>query len=187
MASNPNYCIITPELERLAAMAKENSCIDPGDFVKYDVKRGLRDLNGKGVLAGLTEVSDIVAKKIVNGEEVPCEGKLYYRGVDVEQLVAGALKEGRFGFEETAYLLLLGKLPTKEELDGFTKQLSYYRSLPNNFVRDIILKAPSHDIMNSLARSVLNLASYDDRADDISLPNVMRQCVQLISLFPMLL
>ena len=186
MASNPNYCIITPELERLAAMAKENSCIDPGDFVKYDVKRGLRDLNGKGVLAGLTEVSDIVAKKIVNGEEVPCEGKLYYRGVDVEQLVAGALKEDRFGFEETAYLLLLGKLPTKEELDGFTKQLSYYRSLPNNFVRDIILKAPSHDIMNSLARSVLNLASYDDRADDISLPNVMRQCVQLISLFPML-
>ena len=186
MASNPNYCNITPEIESLATMAKENSRIDPGDFVKYDVKRGLRDLNGKGVLAGLTEISDIVAKKIVDGQEVPCEGKLYYRGVDVEQLVAGALKEGRFGFEETAYLLLLGKLPTKEELDGFTKQLSYYRSLPNNFVRDIILKAPSHDIMNSLARSVLNLASYDDRADDISLPNVMRQCVQLIALFPML-
>ena len=186
MASNPNYCNITPEIESLATIAKENSRIDPGDFVKYDVKRGLRDLNGKGVLAGLTEISDIVAKKIVDGQEVPCEGKLYYRGVDVEQLVAGALKEGRFGFEETAYLLLLGKLPTKEELDGFTKQLSYYRSLPNNFVRDVILKAPSHDIMNSLARSVLNLASYDDRADDISLPNVMRQCVQLIALFPML-
>jgi len=186
MASNPNYCNITPEIESLATMAKENSRIDPGDFVKYDVKRGLRDLNGKGVLAGLTEISDIVAKKIVDGQEVPCEGKLYYRGVDVEQLVAGALNEERFGFEETAYLLLLGKLPTKEELDGFTKQLSYYRSLPNNFVRDVILKAPSHDIMNSLARSVLNLASYDDRADDISLPNVMRQCVQLIALFPML-
>ena len=186
MASNPNYCNITPEIESLATMAKENSRIDPGDFVKYDVKRGLRDLNGKGVLAGLTEISDIVAKKIVDGQEVPCEGKLYYRGVDVEQLVAGALKEGRFGFAEPAYLLLLGKLPTKEELDGFTKQLSYYRSLPNNFVRDVILKAPSHDIMNSLARSVLNLASYDDRADDISLPNVMRQCVQLIALFPML-
>ena len=186
MASNPNYCNITPEIEALAGMSKENSRIDPGDYVKYDVKRGLRDLNGKGVLAGLTEVSDIVAKKVVDGQELPCEGKLYYRGVDVEDLVAGALKEGRFGFEETAYLLLLGKLPTKEELDGFTKQLAYYRSLPNNFVRDIILKAPSHDIMNSLARSVLNLASYDDRADDISLPNVMRQCVQLISLFPML-
>lgn len=186
MASNPNYCNITPEIEALAGMSKENSRIDPGDYVKYDVKRGLRDLNGKGVLAGLTEVSDIVAKKVVDGQELPCEGKLYYRGVDVEDLVAGALKEGRFGFEETAYLLLLGKLPTKEELDGFTKQLAYYRSLPNNFVRDIILKAPSHDIMNSLARSVLNLAAYDDRADDISLPNVMRQCVQLISLFPML-
>lgn len=186
MASNPNYCNITPEIEALAGMSKENSRIDPGDYVKYDVKRGLRDLNGKGVLAGLTEVSDIVAKKVVDGQELPCEGKLYYRGVDVEDLVAGALKEGRFGFAETAYLLLLGKLPTKEELDGFTKQLAYYRSLPNNFVRDIILKAPSHDIMNSLARSVLNLASYDDRADDISLPNVMRQCVQLIALFPML-
>ena len=186
MASNPKYCDITSEIEALAALAKENSRIDPGDFVKYDVKRGLRDLNGKGVLAGLTEVSDIVAKKIVDGQELPCDGKLYYRGVDVEELVAGALKEGRFGFEETAYLLLLGKLPNQEELDSFTKQLSYYRSLPNNFVRDVILKAPSHDIMNSLARSVLNLASYDDRCDDISLPNVMRQCVQLISLFPML-
>ena len=186
MASNPNYCDITPEIEALAAQALRNSSIDPDDFVKYDVKRGLRDLNGKGVLAGLTEVSDIVAKKIVDGEELPCDGKLYYRGVDVEQLVEGALKEGRFGFEETAYLLLLGHLPNQEELESFTRQLSYYRSLPNNFVRDVILKAPSHDIMNSLARSVLNLASYDDRADDISLPNVMRQCVQLISLFPML-
>ena len=180
MASNPNYCDITPEIEALAAQALRNSSIDPDDFVKYDVKRGLRDLNGKGVLAGLTEVSDIVAKKIVDGEELPCDGKLYYRGVDVEQLVEGALKEGRFGFEETAYLLLLGHLPNQEELESFTRQLSYYRSLPNNFVRDVILKAPSHDIMNSLARSVLNLASYDDRADDISLPNVMRQCVQLI-------
>ena len=186
MASNPKYCEITPEIEALAAQALSNSQIDPGDFVKYDVKRGLRDLNGKGVLAGLTEVSDIVAKKVVDGQEQPCDGKLYYRGVDVEQLVAGALKEGRFGFEETAYLLLLGRLPNAAELESFRQQLSYYRTLPNNFVRDIILKAPSHDIMNSLAISVLNLASYDDRCDDISLPNVMRQCVQLISLFPML-
>ena len=125
MASNPNYCNSTPELERLAALAQENSCIDPGDFVKYDVKRGGRDLNGKGVIAGLSEISDIVAKKMVDGQEVPCEGKLYYRGVDVEELVAGALKEDRFGFEETAYLLLLGKLPTKEELDDFSKQQTY--------------------------------------------------------------
>ena len=186
MASNPNYCDVTPEIEALAALALENSCIDPEDYVRYDVKRGLRDLNGKGVLAGLTEVSDIVAKKIVDGHELPCDGKLYYRGIDVEQLVGQALKEGRFGFEETAYLLLLGRLPKAAELEDFRRQLSYYRSLPNNFVRDVILKAPSQDIMNSLARSVLNLASYDDRCDDISLPNVMRQCVQLTALFPML-
>ena len=186
MASNPNYCDITPEIEALAQLALQNNGIDPEDYVKYDVKRGLRDLNGKGVLAGLTEISDIVAKKVVDGVEVPCDGKLYYRGIDVEQLVEGAMQEGRFGFEETAYLLLLGHLPDREELDSFTRQLSYYRSLPNNFVRDVVLKAPSQDIMNSLARSVLNLACYDDRADDISLPNVMRQCVQLIALFPML-
>ena len=186
MASNPNYCDITPEIEALAAQSLKHSSIDPDDYVKYDVKRGLRDLNGKGVLAGLTEISDIVAKKIVDGKEVPCEGELYYRGINVERLVEGALKEGRFGFEETAYLLLLGRLPNAAELESFQKQLAYYRTLPNNFVRDIILKAPSHDIMNSLARSVLNLASYDDQCDDISLPNVMRQCVQLISLFPML-
>ena len=186
MASNPNYCNITPEIETLAALALQNSSIDPEDYVRYDVKRGLRDLNGKGVLAGLTEISDIVAKQIVDGKEVPCDGKLYYRGIDVEDLVRGALKDGRFGFEETAYLLLLGHLPNREDLAGFCQQLAYYRTLPNNFVKDIILKAPSHDIMNSLARSVLNLASYDDRCDDISLSNVMRQCVQLIALFPML-
>ena len=186
MASNPNYCDITPEIEALAEQTLHHSSIDPGDYVTYDVKRGLRDLNGKGVLAGLTEISDIVAKQVVDGRELPCDGKLYYRGVDVEKLVSGALKEARFGFEETAYLLLLGRLPNKRELAEFQKQLAYYRSLPNNFVRDVILKAPSQDIMNSLARSVLNLACYDDRADDISLPNVMRQCVQLIALFPML-
>ncbi|BDF71549.1 citrate synthase [Oscillospiraceae bacterium] len=186
MASNPNYCDITPEIEALAAMSLATNSIDPEDYIRYDVKRGLRDLNGKGVVAGLTEISDIVAKKIVDGQELPCEGKLYYRGIDVEQLVGNALTEGRFGFEETAYLLLLGRLPNREELDCFKNQLAYYRTLPNNFVRDVILKAPSEDIMNSLARSVLNLASYDDRADDISLPNVMRQCMQLISLFPML-
>lgn len=186
MASNPNYCDITPEIMALAQLAQQNSSIDPDDYVRYDVKRGLRDLNGKGVLAGLTEISDIVAKKMVNGEESPCDGKLYYRGIDVEQLVKGALEDKRYGFEETAYLLLLGHLPNEAELTSFRDQLSYYRSLPTNFVRDIILKAPSQDIMNSLARSVLNLASYDDRCDDISLPNVMRQCVQLIALFPML-
>lgn len=186
MAHNPNYFDVTPEIEALSALSLHNSSIDPQDYVKYDVKRGLRDLNGKGVVAGLTEISDIVAKRVVDGEEFPCDGELYYRGVNVEDLVGSALREGRFAFEETAYLLLLGKLPNREELEAFKNQLAYYRTLPGNFVRDVILKAPSHDIMNSMARSVLNLASYDSRADDITLPNVMRQCLQMISLFPVL-
>ena len=187
MASNPNYCDLTPEVRALAADAVRNSRINADDYIRYDVKRGLRDLSGKGVLAGLTEVSDIHAKdKLPDGTEVPCEGKLYFRGVDVEQLVAGALAEERFGFEESAYLLLQGHLPDHGQLEEFQKLLGYYRTLPNNFVRDVVLKAPSHDIMNSLARSVLNLAAYDARADDISLPNVMRQCLQLISVFPLL-
>ena len=184
MATNPNYGRITPEIEAMAEMTRSNSSIDPADYVRYDVKRGLRDLNGKGVVAGLTEVSDIIAKKVVDGKEVPCDGELYYRGINVEDLVGGILKEKRFGFEETAYLLMLGRLPNAKELEEYQAQLAYYRSLPNNFVRDVILKAPSGDIMNSLARSVLNLASYDEKADDISLPNVMRQCMQLLAVFP---
>ena len=157
MASNPNYNEITAEVEALARLALSNSCIDPADYVKYDVKRGLRDLNGKGVVAGLTEISEIVAKKVVDGKELPCDGKLYYRGYDVEQLVGGTLHEKRFGFEEVAYLLLVGRLPTAAELQDFRSQLANYRSLPTNFVRDVVLKAPSQDIMNSLARSVLCL------------------------------
>ncbi len=187
MATNPNYSDMLPEVRAMASDAKRHSRINAGDYAKYDVKRGLRDLNGKGVLAGLTEISDIHAKdKLPDGSEVPCEGKLYYRGVDVEELVTGALREKRFGFEETVYLLLLGHLPTAGELEEFRRLLGYYRTLPNNFVRDVILKAPSGDVMNSLARSVLNLASYDPKADDISLPNVMRQCLQLIAVFPLL-
>ncbi len=186
MATNPNYGLITPEIQALAEMTRNNSSIDPADYVRYDVKRGLRDLNGKGVVAGLTEISDIIAKKVVDGKSVPCDGELYYRGVNVQELVDGVLKERRFGFEETAYLLMLGRLPSAKELEEFRAQLAYYRSLPNNFVRDVILKAPSGDIMNSLARSVLNLASYDENADDISLPNVMRQCMQLVAVFPLL-
>ena len=186
MASNPNYNDMTPEIVALSEIALHNSQIDPDDYVKYDVKRGLRDLNGKGVLAGLTEVSEIVAKKVVDGKEIPCDGKLYYRGIDVEELVAGTLADKRFGFEESVYLLLFGRLPNAEELEKFQDMLAYYRTLPTNFVRDIILKAPGRDLMNSLARSVLNLAAYDDRADDISLANVTRQCLQLIAVFPLL-
>ena len=177
---------ITPEIVRLARMSEQADIIDTELFTKYEVKRGLRDLNGKGVLAGLTNISDVRATQIVNGIEVPAHGRLFYRGYDVKDLVEGFTKDGRFGFEEITYLLLFSKLPTEKELADFKALLSKYRSLPTSFVRDIIMKAPSRDMMNTLARSVLTLYSYDDRADDVSLPNVLRQCLQLISLFPLL-
>lgn len=181
-----SYSEITPEIFRLANMSKEAGIIDTELFTKYDVKRGLRDLNGKGVLAGLTKISDVRANKIVNGVQVPTHGRLFYRGYDVKDLVNGFAADSTFGYEEVAYLLLFDKLPTPEELDTFKDLLAGYRSLPTSFVRDIIMKAPSNDMMNTLARSVLTLYSYDDRADDTSLPNVLRQCLQLISLFPLL-
>lgn len=177
---------VTPDIIRLAKMSEQADLIDTELFTKYDVKRGLRDLNGKGVLAGLTNISDVRAKEIVDGVEVPAHGRLFYRGYDVKDLVAGFTKDNRFGFEEVTYLLLFNKLPNEKELADFRVLLSKYRSLPTSFVRDIIMKAPSSDMMNTLARSVLTLYSYDDRADDVSLPNVLRQCLQLISLFPML-
>lgn len=177
---------VTPDIIRLAKMSEQADLIDTELFTKYDVKRGLRDLNGKGVLAGLTNISDVRAKEIVDGVEVPAHGRLFYRGYDVKDLVAGFTKDNRFGFEEVTYLLLFNKLPNEKELADFRTMLSKYRSLPTSFVRDIIMKAPSSDMMNTLARSVLTLYSYDDRADDVSLPNVLRQCLQLISLFPML-
>ena len=180
------YSEVTPDIVRLADMAQRADIIDTELFTKYDVKRGLRDLNGKGVLAGLTNISDVRAKEIIDGVEVPAHGRLFYRGYDVKDLVTGFTKDNRFGFEEITYLLLFAKLPTEEELSSFRKILAGYRSLPTSFVRDIIMKAPSKDMMNTLARSVLTLYSYDDRADDVSLPNVLRQCLQLISLFPLL-
>lgn len=177
---------ITPDIVRLAKMSEQANLIDSELFTKYDVKRGLRDLNGKGVLAGLTNISDVRAKKIVDGVEVPTHGRLFYRGYDVKDLVSGFTSDNRFGFEEVTYLLLFNKLPNEKELADFRVMLSKYRTLPTSFVRDIIMKAPSSDMMNTLARSVLTLYSYDDRADDVSLPNVLRQCLQLISLFPLL-
>lgn len=177
---------ITPEIVRLAKMSEQADIIDTELFTKYNVKRGLRDLNGKGVLAGLTNISDVRAKEIVNGEEVPAHGRLFYRGYNIQDLVNGFTKDNRFGFEEITYLLLFDQLPNEKELEDFTRLLAKYRSLPTSFVRDIIMKAPSSDMMNTLARSVLTLYSYDDRADDVSLPNVLRQCLQLISLFPLL-
>ena len=155
-------------------------------YSKYEVKRGLRDINGKGVLAGLTEISEVRSYTVVDSEMVPCEGKLFYRGIDIEQIVEGFVLEKRFGFEEVTYLLLFGELPNKQQLEEFSALLSHYRTLPTSFVRDIIMKAPSSDMMNTLARSVLTLYSYDERANDISIPNVLRQCLQLIALFPLL-
>ncbi len=177
---------ITPELEHLAELSQKAATIQPELFTKYDVKRGLRDLNGKGVLVGLTEISDVCSTKMVNGESVPAPGELYYRGYNVKDLIRGLSDQSHFGFEECTYLLLFGKLPTQEELDRFCGQLANYRTLPTSFVRDIIMKAPSQDMMNALARSVLTLYSYDSYADNISIPNVLRQCLQLISLFPLL-
>lgn len=181
--STNSYSIITPEIYELANRCRGNSNIDPTLYTKYDVKRGLRDINGKGVVTGLTEISTIISSKTVDGMTVPCEGELYYRGYDVRKLVGGFINEERFGFEETAYLLLFGKLPTKDELEKFSLLLGGYRTLPRNFTRDVIMKAPSRDIMNSMARSVLTLASYDKNAMDISLPNVLRQSLQLIANF----
>lgn len=177
---------VTPEIEALTKVCEENSKMDVSLYGKYDVKRGLRDINGKGVLAGLTQISNIVSSKTIDGKSVPCDGELYYRGINIKDLTNGFLKENRFGFEETTYLLLFGVLPTEEQLKDFCKILGNQRSLPRNFVRDVIMKAPSKDMMNTLSRSVLTLYSYDSNPEDISLPNVLRQCINLISIFPML-
>lgn len=180
------YTEITPQIMELAELCRNNNRIDPELYAKYDVKRGLRDISGKGVLTGLTEICEILSYTIVDNDYVPCEGKLYYRGYDVEELINGFMKEDRFGFEEASYLLMFGKLPTSEQLQQFNKLLERYRELPPSFVRDIIMKAPSKDMMNTLARSVLTLYSYDDKADDISIENVLRQSILLIAVFPLL-
>ncbi|MGN1080691.1 MAG: citrate/2-methylcitrate synthase, partial [Acutalibacteraceae bacterium] len=176
-----NYAEITPEIEGYSAIYREKGNIDPELYKKYNVNRGLRDLHGKGVLTGLTKISEVNAKKIVNGEEIPCEGTLYYRGYNIEDLVSGIIKDGRFGFEEIIYLLLFGDLPDSNTLENFNHTLAGYRSLPSSFIRDIIMKAPSSNMMNSLARSVLTLYSYDSNPDDTSIENALRQCIQLIA------
>ncbi len=181
---NP-YSKITPDILELTKICEHNSQIDPALYTKYEVKRGLRDINGTGVMAGLTEIGEVKAYDTVDGKPVPCEGKLYYRGMDIEEIVRGFVDGNRFGFEEVTYLLLMGELPDQKQLDSFNQLLAHYRTLPTNFVRDIIMKAPSADMMNTLARCVLTLYAYDDKADDTSVPNVMRQCLQLISLFPL--
>lgn len=183
---NRIFSEITPEIIEYSELCVKNSYIEPELYKKYQVNRGLRDLEGNGVLTGLTEISEIQSSKMENGKKIGIEGKLFYRGVDVEKMVAGFVKEKRFGFEEVVYLLLFGTQPNQEQLTNFTKVLGNYRSLPTSFVRDIIMKAPSSDMMNTLARSVLTLFSYDDNASDVSIPNVLRQCLELIALFPLL-
>lgn len=181
-----DYSAITPEIKKYSKMCQSDCKINSKLYVENKVNRGLRDLNGKGVLTGLTEISEINSKKIVDGVEVPCEGELFYRGYSINELVNGFVKDNRFGFEEITYLLLFGSLPTAEELEEFKQVLNSYRSLPNSFIRDIIMKAPSTDMMNSLARSVLTMYSYDNNPNDTSIPNVLRQCLQLIATFPLL-
>ncbi len=160
--------------------------IDLNLYDEYDIKRGLRDKNGNGVLAGISDISRVDAHKIVNGEKIPCDGKLVYRGYDVTELIDGVVKEDRFGFLETTFLLLFGHLPSKEELEQFNDVFSNLCILPENFVRDVVMKAPTKDIMSSITKSVLTLASYDDVATDLSLDNVLRQCIMLIGQLPML-
>ena len=170
----------------LAKKCAETDSIDAALYEKYDVKRGLRDRSGKGVLTGLTEISSVHGTKEEMGSKEYCDGELRYRGIDIKDLVSGFVAENRFGFEETIYLLLIGKLPNARELKAFSDLLASYRALPDGFVRDIIMRAPTADLMNLLARSVLTLYSYDTNANDISLPNVMAQCLHLISALPMI-
>ncbi|MEQ8235558.1 MAG: citrate/2-methylcitrate synthase [Syntrophomonadaceae bacterium] len=171
---------------KYSRICRETSRIDNSLFEQYGVKRGLRDISGKGVLAGITNISLIESFADQDGRSVPCDGQLYYRGFNIFDLERGLENTNRFGFEEIAYLLLFGSLPTRQQLEEFTKILAGCRDLPRNFVRDVIMKAPSRDIMNSLTKSILTLASYDERVEDLSLDNVLRQCLTLISVFPML-
>ncbi len=182
-----NYFEITPYIEKLAQTGKDANGIKPEMYTEYNVKRGLRDLQGKGVLTGLTEISEVNSRRVnPDGTEELIPGELFYRGILVSDFVEGFTAENRFGFEECVYLLLFGHLPTRDELAEFNEQLAFYRSLPPSFVRDMILKASSPDMMNAMARCVLALYSYDDKPDDISLPNVLRQCLQLIAQFPLI-
>ena len=173
-------------IESLCGEYRRHNYIDPAFYETYNVKRGLRNADGTGVMAGVTQIGNVLGYYVQDGERVPMPGKLVYRGIDVEELIDGFMSEGRFGFEETAYLLLMGSLPTRGQLSAFQQLLSDHRSLPRMFTEDMILKAPSPDVMNKLARSVLALYSYDDDPDDMSLPNQLRQAVQLIARVPVI-
>lgn len=172
-------------VEKQGEICVKNDRIAPRLYEEYGVNLGLRDEKGNGVLTGLTKISKIVSSKIVGGEKVPCDGQLWYRGYRVEDLLQSLDRE-EMGFEKVAYLLLMGELPSREEQQDFEEIVGKCRSLPSNFTRDVIMKAPSSDIMNTMTRSILTLASYDEKATDTSVENSLRQCIQLISQFPLL-
>ena len=174
-------------INKYEEICRRDYALDTSLYEKYHVKRGLRDKSGQGVVAGITNISKIVSyKEDTEGKHIPCDGELYYRGYSINDLVNGLIKDDRFGFEEIAYLLILGELPDKKQLEEFKTLLAEMRKLPRNFTKDVILKAPSKDMMMSLQRSVLTLASYDKKFDDIGVNNVIRQCLWLVSVFPML-
>ena len=181
------YDNLEDKLSQLVEYTKDSGKIDLSLYTEYDVKRGLRDSTGKGVLTGLTEISDVIGFDIDErtGEKVPTDGRLYFQGYNVADLIKG-MEGRRFGFEEITYLLLFGSLPTEPQLNDFNEILSIYRELPDTFVRDVVMKATSKNMMNTLQRCVLTLYSYDENANDISIPNVLRQCLQLIALFPLI-
>ncbi len=171
--------------EKMASLCRENDAVRRELYKEFGVKAGLRDENGQGVLAGLTNISEVKAFEMVDGVKTPCDGQLRYRGYDVKDLIRGSTGM-RFAFEETAYLLIFGRLPDEEELSSFCEALSVCRTMPTNFTRDVIMKAPSGDVMNTMTKSVLTLASYDKKVADLSEENALRQCIGLISVFPML-
>lgn len=182
-----SFSQITPYVKKMAELSDKSNNITPDMYPQYNVFRGLRDTEGKGVVTGLTEISFIKSKETLSdGTVVPCEGQLYYRGIDINDVVDGFLNDNRFGFEETIFLLLFSRLPNKQELKEFQDVLVSYRSLPPSFTRDMILKAPGQDLMNIISRCVLALYAYDDNPDDISTQNVLRQSLQLISILPMI-
>ena len=180
------YCEITPAILSLKEQWEKKNYIDPKLYKEYNVKRGLRDEDGRGVLTGLTRVGEIQSYSVTEGEHIiPQDGVLYYRGIDTREIVKGSVGR-RFAFEETAYLLLFGELPTAAQLEDFCAQLASYRTLPTNFFRDVIMKAPPRDLMNTMQRGILTLFCYDDKPNDIGLENVLRQCLQLMSNMPVL-
>ena len=172
-------------LDRLTQSCLKSGSIDLNLYSEYDVKRGLRDANGKGVLTGLTEISDVVSHKLIDGNKIPSDGELYYQGYNVKDLIEGE-ENDLFKFEESTYLLLFGELPTKAQLQEFIEILGEARELPENFVRDVIMKAPSQDMMNVLQKSVLTLYSYDSNPNAIDIPNILKQSLALIAQFPLI-